>query len=201
MWHGVGNAGSEPARWLSVNTPQRVIPESGRLDTYFASNGFEVEELAARAVRPVYGSPASPHIGNVDRLATPYVATAGAADPHRSAVTDHILVGTPMGAKHLTMTVVDCDVGGAVAAHDHPFEEAYFLLNGSPAAEVDGVRIPLRPGDYLLSRVSAIHRFWNHGPERARWIRVQAPQPPAGDASRWVDDWHAFNASLGEGTA
>src|SRR5262245_63471716 len=27
MWHGLGNAGPEQARWLSVNTPQRLGPD------------------------------------------------------------------------------------------------------------------------------------------------------------------------------
>ena len=59
-WHALANAGREPARWFSVNTPQRLDPASGRRDTFFRDGPLDVAALAAQAVRPAFGDPICP---------------------------------------------------------------------------------------------------------------------------------------------
>ena len=41
-WHALANAGSEPVRWFSVNTPMRLDPASGRRDTFFRDGPLDV---------------------------------------------------------------------------------------------------------------------------------------------------------------
>ena len=45
--HALGNTGSEPARWLSLNSPRKQDPESGRQDTFFEP----AQDLAAMDAR------------------------------------------------------------------------------------------------------------------------------------------------------
>jgi len=210
-WHGIANTGDEPVRWMSVNTPQRVDPESGRKDTYFAKKGFELAELKERAVRPAFGSPALRYVGHY--AGTPPQAEALRLDePARarkpvgadialvvySGISVKMLVDKVFGADHLTMFTVDYEVGGAAQRHDHPFEETYFFLEGTVEAELDGEKVTLKPGDVVFSSVGGVHGFWNDGPDRVRWIETQAPQPPARHSYRWLGDWERFEQRLNE---
>src|SRR4026207_1579465 len=42
VWHALGNAGSDPVRILAINTPQRLPPDAGRRDTFFATEPFDL---------------------------------------------------------------------------------------------------------------------------------------------------------------
>jgi quercetin dioxygenase-like cupin family protein len=202
LWHRLANAGSEQVRWLSVNTPQRLGQDAGRKDTFFASEPFELDAFAARASRPSFGNPTVRLVGHYD--GTPSQAEAlRVADPARgrkpagmdtailaySGISVKMLVDRAFGADLLTMFTVDYELGGAAQAHDHPFEETYFFLDGEVECELDGESFTLRPGDVLFAGVGSVHGFWNTGTERVRWIETQAPQPPARHAYRWRDTW------------
>lgn len=80
----------------------------------------------------------------------------------------------------------------AAQAHDHPFEEAYFFLEGEIEAELDGQTYQLRAGDLAFAGVGSVHGFHNLGTEPVRWIETQAPQPPARHAYRWVSSWDSL---------
>ena len=150
-WHALGNAGIEPVRLLSVNTPLRLPPGRGRRDTFFASEPFDLAALDAVAARPPFGDPRLRWIGHYD--GTPPQAEALAlADPARgrrpagrdtalvvySGISVKMLVDRVFGAELLTMFTVDYEPGGAAQVHDHPFEETYFFLDGEIEAELDG---------------------------------------------------------------
>jgi quercetin dioxygenase-like cupin family protein len=209
-WHGLANAGSEETRWLSVNTPQRLVPGSDRRDTFFARTSRSVEELDAVAERPSFGEPSLRWIGHY--AGTPPQAEALAVDDaargRRSAGRDTALVvysgisvkmlaDRVFGAELLTMFTVDYEPGGAAQRHDHPFEETYFFLEGEIEAELDGEVHTVRAGDVVFAGVGSVHGFFNTGAGRVRWIETQAPQPPARHSYRWVDDWRRFGESLG----
>jgi quercetin dioxygenase-like cupin family protein len=49
-----------------------------------------------------------------------------------------MLVDRNFGADLLTISTVDYEVRGSAQAHDHPFEETYFLLDGDIEEELDG---------------------------------------------------------------
>jgi hypothetical protein len=51
-----------------------------------------------------------------------------------SGISVKIVVDRGLGAELLAMFMVDYEPGGAAQAHDHPFEEAYFFLDGEIAA-------------------------------------------------------------------
>lgn len=204
-WHALGNAGSEQTRWLSVNTPQRLSPDAGRRDTFLASNPFDLEALATVAVRPPFGDPRLRWVGHYD--GTPPQAEALAlTDPARgrrpagrdtalvvySGISVKMLVDRVFGAELLTMFTVDYEPGGAAQVHDHPFEEAYFFLDGEIEAELEGRAHTIRAGDVVFAGVGATHGFFNSGTGRVRWIETQAPQPPERHSYRWIDHWRRF---------
>ncbi len=205
VWHGLANDSAAEVRFLSVGTPQRLAPDAGRRDTFFARDAPSLTELAAAAVRPAFGDPSLRWVGHYD--GTPpqgeALALTDAARGRRPAGRDtalvvysgisvKMLVDPVFGADLLTMFTVDYEPGGSAQAHDHPFEETYFFLAGEIEAEVDGEVRTLRAGDVMFAGVGSVHGFYNTGTERVRWIETQAPQPPTRHSYRWVDHWKRF---------
>lgn len=204
-WHALANPGSDQARWLSVNTPVRLAPDAGRRDTFFASEPFDLAALDAAATRPPFGDPRLRYVGHYD--GTPPQAEALALDDAvrgrrpagrdtalvvYSGISVKMLVDRVFGAELLTMFTVDYEPGGSAQVHDHPFEEAYFFLDGEITADLDGKTQTIRAGDVVFAGVGATHGFFNTGSGRVRWIETQAPQPPGRHSYRWVDHWKAF---------
>ncbi len=204
-WHALGNGSNDEVRWLSVNTPQRLVPGAGRRDTFYAAGPFDLDEFAAAAARPRFGEPTVRWVGHYDGT-PPQLDALRVDDPARgrkpagmdtallaySGISVKMLVDRAFGADLLTMFTVDYELGGAAQAHDHPFEETYFFLAGEVEAELDGEPHTLRPGDVVFAGVGSVHGFWNTGTERVRWIETQAPQPPVRHAYRWKAVWERF---------
>ncbi len=204
-WHALANDGSTEVRWLSVNTPVRLAPDAGRRDTFFDTASFDLAAFAARAERPPFGDPRLRFVGHYD--GTPPQAEALALDdPARgrrpagrdtalvvySGISVKMLVDRVFGAELLTMFTVDYEPGGSAQVHDHPFEEAYFFVDGEVEAELDGQVRTVRAGDVVFAGVGATHGFFNTGGGRVRWIETQAPQPPDRHSYRWIDHWRQF---------
>jgi quercetin dioxygenase-like cupin family protein len=184
--HAVANTGKEPARWLSVNTPQRLALDADRRDTFFTKEPFDLSALAARAPGPSSGNRTTPNIG--------YGTQSHHAAYAQGEVSITMLVDSTFGAHLLTMSTVDYEVGATAQAHDHPFEKAYFLLDGEVGANLDDKAYRLRVGDFAFAGVGSVHSFQNDGPNQARWIETQAPQPPARHSFRSVESWKAIEA-------
>jgi quercetin dioxygenase-like cupin family protein len=201
LWHALANGGDNEVRWLSVNTPQRLPPDVGRRDTFFALEPFDLAAFAGRAERPAFAHPTLRLVGHYE--GTPPQEALRVADPAHgrkpagmdtallaySGISVKMLVDRGFGADLLTMFTVDYERGGAAQAHDHPFEETYFFLAGEVEGELDGETHTLRPGDVVFAGVGSVHGFYNTGTERVRWIETQAPQPPVRHAYRWRDTW------------
>jgi quercetin dioxygenase-like cupin family protein len=207
--HGLGNSSGTPARWMSVNSPQKLDPDGPRRDTFFETP-LELAAMEAAAERPPFGDPTLRYVGHYD--GTPPQAEALAVrDAARgrapagmdsailaySGISVKMLVDRVFGADHLTVFTVDYEPGGAAQAHDHPFEEAYVFLDGEIEGELDGEHVVLRAGDVMFAGVGAVHGFYNTGSERVRWIETQAPQPPARHAYRWAATWERYEQSRG----
>ena len=110
-----------------------------------------------------------------------------------SGISVKMLVDRGFGADLLTMFTVDYELGGAAQAHDHPFEETYFFLEGRCEGEIDGTTLPVRTGRRRVRRGRAASMgSTTSGTERVRWIETQAPQPPARHAYRWSRELEAI---------
>jgi len=204
-WHALANGGADQVRWLSVNTPQRLGPDAGRRDTFFAKAAFDPRALVDAAVGPRFGDPTTRFVGHYDGT-PPQLEALRIKDEARgrrpegmdiallvySGISVKMLVDRTLGADMLTMFTVDYEIGGAAQAHDHPFEETYVFLAGEVSAELDGTAYTFHPGDVVFAGVGSLHGFWNEGTERVRWLETQAPQPPARNAYRWAPTWARF---------
>jgi quercetin dioxygenase-like cupin family protein len=205
--HCLGNSSGANARWLSVNSPQKLDPAGPRRDTFFEAP-LEVAAMDAVAARPPFGDPTLRYVGHYEGT-PPQLEALAVKDPARgrapagmdtailaySGISVRMLVDRVFGADHLTMFTVDYEIGGAAQAHDHPFEETYVFLEGEVEAELDGETVTLRPGDVVFAGVGSVHGFYNVGTDRVRWIETQAPQPPARHAYRWAATWERYEAS------
>jgi quercetin dioxygenase-like cupin family protein len=203
--HTLANARDDSVRWMSMNTPQRLAPDAGRKDTFFEKTPPDVAGLDARAVRPAFGDPRLRWVGHYDGT-PPQAEALRLNEPARgresagmdtalvvySGISVKMLIDRVFGAELLTMFTVDYEPGGSAQQHDHPFEEAYFFLDGECEAELDGTVYTVRAGDVVFAGVGAVHGFYNNGTGRVRWIETQAPQPPARHAYRWVPVWKRF---------
>ena len=117
-----------------------------------------------------------------------------------SGISVKMMVDRGLGAELLVMFMVDYEPGGAAQAHDHPFEEAYFFLEGEIEAELDGIAYKLRAGDVLFAGVGSTHGFYNTGRGRVRWIETQAPQPPGRHSYRWTGPWQRLESQTSGNT-
>jgi len=210
MRHALSNPFDAPVRFLSLNSPVKQDPTSGRQDTFFE----EPQDLAAMTAagrRPPFGDPTLRYVGHY--LGTgPQLEALAVDDPARgrapagadtailaySGISVKMLVDRNFGADHMTMFMVDYEVGGSAQQHDHPFEEAYVFLAGEVEAEFDGQSYTFRPGDIAFAPVGSVHGFYNTGSERVRWLETQAPQPPARHAYRWWPSWERYVESRKE---
>jgi quercetin dioxygenase-like cupin family protein len=209
-WHALANPGTEPTRWLSVSSPMRLPPDAGRRDTFFARERFDLASVAGRALRPPFGDPRLRSVGHYDGT-PPQAEVLALNDPARgrtpagrdtalvvySGISVKMLVDRVFGAELHTMFTVDYEPGGSAQVHDHPFEEAYFFLDGEITAELDGHTHTIRAGDVVFAGVGSTHGFFNTGTGRVRWIETQAPQPPERHSYRWVDHWKRFEQEEG----
>jgi quercetin dioxygenase-like cupin family protein len=205
--HALGNTGSAMVKLLSLNSPQRLDPLSGRKDTFFEAPQ-DLAAMDAAAVRPPFGDPTLRLAGHYEGTG-PQLDALRVSDPARgrapagadtailaySGISVKMLVDRNFGADQVTMFTVDYEIGGAAQAHDHPFEEAYVFLAGEVEGELDGTTYTFRPGDVAFAPVGSVHGFYNTGTERVRWLETQAPQPPARHAYRWVSSWEKYEAT------
>jgi quercetin dioxygenase-like cupin family protein len=202
--HAWLNHGADEARWLEVSTPQQLAPEGAWHDTYFLpSSGPGPVDV------PNFMDPTVRYLGHDGRAPRQHVAHALPGSERSrepvgmdtallvySGISVKMLVDPNFGADLLTMFTVDYEPGGAAQIHDHPFEEAYFFVEGEVEAEIDGGKTTFRAGDVLFCGVGVLHGFYNTSSEWARWLEAQAPQPPRRHSYRWPSHWDALGARL-----
>ena len=114
-----------------------------------------------------------------------------------SGITVKMMVDSDLGAQLSTMFMVRYDPDGVAGAHDHPFEETYYFLEGQAQATFDGETYVLDPGDVAWAGVGCVHGFRNVGGGPLRWLETQAPQPPPRHSYRFARDWDYLNNTTG----
>ena len=198
MPHGWANPSGGQVRLLVHSTPQRRLAGQRPGDTFFLPADSVVNGHAAPVSRYLghyAGTPPQQEALRVDdRVRDREPAGMDTALLAYSGISVKMMVDRGLGAELLVMFMVDYEPGGAAQAHDHPFEEAYFFLEGEIDAEVDGLAYQLRAGDVLFAGVGSTHGFYNTGRGRVRWIETQAPQPPGRHSYRWTGPWQRLES-------
>ncbi|MDA8297074.1 MAG: cupin domain-containing protein [Actinomycetota bacterium] len=205
--HALRNDAADEARWLELSTPQPEPDGPAGADTLFLA---ATPPLPAQ--RPDVVDPTRRYLGRY--LGTPpqheALAVAGPVRGRATAGMDSALlaysgisvkmmVDATLGADLLTMFTVDYEPGGAAQVHDHPFEEAYFFLEGEIEAEIEGAAQRFRAGEVLFCGVGVDHGFFNSGSGRVRWVETQAPQPPRRHSYRWPSHWQQLRGEIEAG--
>ena len=197
------------SRWVEMCAP-RPRPDTRPADTFWLgpTPDVEPEELDLRDPRNRHLFFLSEADMNIDELkkgalvASPTVsASMATAALAYSGITVKMLVDKRLGAQLQTMFMVDYQPGAVAHLHDHPFEEAYYMLRGEIDVVADGHRHTLRPGDAFWTGVGCIHAFYETRGEKVRWLETSAPQPPNRHSYRFNRDWDYLAESLHTATA
>jgi quercetin dioxygenase-like cupin family protein len=106
-----------------------------------------------------------------------------------SGIAVKMLVDQRLDAQLHTIFMVDYQPGAVAHPHDHPFEEAYYMLEGEVDVVADGDRYTLRPGDAFWTATGCVHAFYETQGGRVRWLETSAPGPPARHSYRFERDW------------
>jgi quercetin dioxygenase-like cupin family protein len=193
-----------PARWIDMLAPQ---PRSNGApaDTFFLGPpaAYDACDFDLRDPR----SPSLFHVADndieLDRLkagsavdAPTVSASMNTALLAYSGIALKMLVDRRLGAELSTMFLVEYQPGGVAHPHDHPLEEAYFILDGQIEAIADGCRYVLDAGDVFWTGVGCIHGFHNTSGGRVRWLETQSPQLPARYGYRFNRDWEYLKEKL-----
>jgi quercetin dioxygenase-like cupin family protein len=95
-------------------------------------------------------------------------------------------LGAAEGSHHLSVALVELAPGAAVVGHLHPFEESFYVLEGTPSLNLGGHCFSLVVGDFGVAPVATAHAWANPSDTPARLLRVYAPQPrPMGGSGGW----------------
>ncbi len=188
MAYALRNRSGAAADWVEMAAPQPKAP-GGWQDTWFAG----AADWTQKAVAPDLRDPRTRLMGHFDPSMLPPSATIH-SDLHGFAM--KFLMDRDFGAVHFNMFVIDFSDGGLCNHHDHPFEEAYFILDGEVDITFDGIDYTLKKGDFAWTGVGAQHAFFPKKGQPVRWLEVQAPQPPAQGGMRWHAQWDYIDTVL-----
>lgn len=166
-----------PATWLEATTPQAR-------DQRAWNDVHEDRSIRCGGNRLQPGDIALKGAGVFDGRMPP----ANDFHPDLRQAALRMLIDREAGAVHLNMFVVEFSGMGLCNFHDHPFEEAYVMLEGCVEATFNQERHILHPGDIAWCGVGTRHAF-NAGAGRVRWLEFQTPQPPVREGMRWHSRW------------
>ncbi|MBX3046526.1 MAG: cupin domain-containing protein [Anaerolineales bacterium] len=181
--HAWQNKGSVPARWVEMQAPQ---PRTDGTDTFFVPG-----ELAASGQAPNPAQAAETMVSHFDEAQLPKPGEPGQMEGFNATtgVAIKMFVDRSSGATHQSLFLIQYQPGAKIDAHDHTFEESYYIVSGRVKAIADGKTYELGPSDLIWTSVGCIHSFEQVGDEPVRWIETQAPLPPAKEAFRFERDW------------
>src|SRR5262245_21575080 len=95
------------------------------------------------------------HVGSL--ASTP--SHSGVYDGHSERCTRLGVLNGKSGALHQSIEVVELGAGGRVDRHAHAFEEAVYVLEGSPALDVAGRVEELAAHDVCFVEKGVSHSF------------------------------------------
>ncbi|MBI4520784.1 MAG: cupin domain-containing protein [Gemmatimonadetes bacterium] len=189
--HAWRNTGSTPVRWLQMAAPQPK-PLGQERDTFFQKGG-----LSPRAASPLGPDRPDGHLlGHFDVGQIPKGEEGRISSGGLKGVFLKWLIDEAFGAIHHRLLLIEYLPGVSLGAHDHAYEEAYFILSGEVEATLDDQRYKAKPGDVLWTGVGCVHAFANTGSQPVRWLETFSPQPPKENVFRFMADWEQRGREL-----
>jgi quercetin dioxygenase-like cupin family protein len=194
--HAWRNAGEQPARWVELQTP---IPRERPQDTFFVeheslSDAEPLDVLDPRTRSFFRWHSSQMDLDTVRHRQAPDApemsSNLGSALHAYSGIALKMLIDERHGAHLGNLFMVDYEPGTVLHPHDHPLEEAFYMLDGEVAYMADADEYLLRPGDVALAGVGCVHAFENRSDHRARWLETRSPLPPMHHSYRFERDWN-----------
>lgn len=194
--HAWRNVGGGSVEWFRMRSPQPRSMNDGSMGTF--RTGRVPIPTAGDAVDERH-HPAVPYVGHfADHHLPPPgpIAMRGVRGPNVDNVSIWMLVDDLIGAIHHTMFVVQFEAGASThpqGDHFHPFEEAYYFVQGSAIAHLDGGDLEVTTGDLVFAGTNALHGYTMTSEQPTRWIEVQAPAPTPSGGFIFPGDWERFS--------
>lgn len=186
--HAYRNTGSVPARWVEMCAPQPKAPDAWK-DIWFDGPASWDGKAAPVDLRDRRAQ----MLGHYDyEQHTPPLTIS----PDLDGFSQRMMMDNVFGAVHFNMFVISFADGGICNHHDHPFEEAYFVLGGEVDIVFDGQEYVLREGDFAWTGVGAQHAFFPRKGTPVHWLEIQAPQPPVREGVRFLSPWDYMSTIL-----
>jgi quercetin dioxygenase-like cupin family protein len=188
---------SERCRWIDLQTPQ-ARPETDPPDTFFVPgrprNGGQ--PLSVRDPRARFFARWQSSQMDLDFLKIPAPVNAPAVSSSMasallaySGIAVKMILDERHGAHLGNMFMVDYQPDVVLHPHDHPVEEAFYMLEGEVVYIADGQEYTLGVGDVAYAGVGCIHAFENRSGRKIRWLETRAPLPPVHHSYRFNRDW------------
>lgn len=195
--HAWFNPFDEPATWYRVRSPQpRTI---GAADGTFPTSEYVLPE-GGRLVTEL--DPQSRYLGHFDDDDLPPPGPLAMPGTHGHNIRDvsvRMMVDDVLGSIHhqtfMVQFVASDDMRLSGSPHFHPFEEAYFLLQGEGEVELEGERFQVQAGDLVWEGTGVLHGWRSVGKEPLRFIELMAPRPPHTNMLVSYEIWSALAAS------
>ena len=192
---GVPHAWRGAGRWIEMVSP-RPTPDGSDTFALGPAPAGDAEPLDVRDPRNRNLFLLTDGDMDIDRLkrgaavgAPTVSASMATAALAYSGITVKMLVDQRLDAQLHTMFMVAYQPGAVAHPHDHPFEEAYYMLEGEVDVVADGDRHTLRPGDAFWTGSGCVHAFYETQGGKVRWLETSAPGPPARHSYRFERDW------------
>jgi quercetin dioxygenase-like cupin family protein len=198
--HRWRNDAGRAVRWAEMQAPaprSRYADDTTLVDLPATRGPLAIDVRDPRTRRFGTVTPGHLDVGRQSQEVLAVSASMRTALLVYSGITVKMMVDTDLGAQLSTMFMVRYDPDGVAGAHDHPFEETYYFLEGQAEATFDGERHLLGAGDVAWAGVGCVHGFRNVGGGPLRWLETQAPQPPPRHSYRFARDWDYLNDTTG----
>lgn len=193
--HAWRNPGVELARWFTVRAP--LPPVSGepgmvQIDMPDHVLGDEVRDVGSIV-------PWESAVGRLtDEDRPPFgplsMGGLGHYGTHVKSISVTMAVDHYRGAIHHTMFLIAApprtsDSPSSLAAHVHPFEEGFLIMQDETEWEIEGDQVRASVGDMVWVGVGTSHKVMSAPGSSARWIEVQAPAPPRQHGFLFPAEW------------
>jgi mannose-6-phosphate isomerase-like protein (cupin superfamily) len=99
--------------------------------------------------------------------------TAVADNPH--GVDVRHLYSTP----HVVVSQITLEPGEVVKPHKAPVDAFFYVLEGSPAIEIEGETVKAGPDTLVPSAAGHVHAIRNPGAGQVRFLVIKTPNPKA----------------------
>ena len=80
---------------------------------------------------------------------------------------------------HVVVSQITLEPGEVVKPHKAPADAFFYVLEGTPAIEIEGETVASAPDTLVPSALGHVHAIRNEGDTRVRLLVVKTPNPKA----------------------